>query len=157
VPHLKEEASICIKFYKLDARNKSLSGCVDLIAKLVNIEVARVKMGCFHLANRSRYFEQRVFSFYMKKDNNWTQTYDNFRKEINKFDMFGQYAYNNLLNKFKEKIDVPKISFSFAPNSLIGNIYGSVFSSTNSPSGSGRILQLTDEKDNAAEPNNIMP
>jgi hypothetical protein len=157
VPHLKEEASICIKFYKLDARNKSLSGCVDLIVKLANLEVARVKMGCFHLANKSRYFEQRMFSYYMTNNNNWTHTYDNFRKEINRFDMFGKYAYNNLLNKFKEKMEVPKISFSFAPNSLIGNIYGSVFSSTNSPIGSGRQLNeaAVREKD-ATESNDII-
>lgn len=66
IPEFKEAASVCLKFYDLVVRNTSLSGCVDLIAKLVGVEVARVKIGCLRAAPNSQYYQQSVVSIHLK-------------------------------------------------------------------------------------------
>ncbi|XP_033728328.1 uncharacterized protein LOC117317588 [Pecten maximus] len=51
IPHLKNDASICIKFTKLavDKANRRLSGCMSVIVKLKFIDIDEVKIGCFKI------------------------------------------------------------------------------------------------------------
>lgn len=59
---LKEAAEVCVKLYKLDVTKQSLSGCADLLVKVLNENVASVRIGCFRLAPRSRFYEQSILT-----------------------------------------------------------------------------------------------
>ncbi|KAL4217137.1 hypothetical protein ACF0H5_023591 [Mactra antiquata] len=49
VPYLEKLASICAKFEDLSISNKTLSGCVFVLARLEGISVKEVKLGCFKI------------------------------------------------------------------------------------------------------------
>lgn len=49
VPYLKEYASICLHFYNLTYSNNSLSGCLELEARLIYVIKETVQIGCFHI------------------------------------------------------------------------------------------------------------
>ena len=61
-------ADLCLKFYQLDARNKSLSGSVDLIAKFDGKQIARIKLGSFHFGNKTFYEEHNIMTIYLGND-----------------------------------------------------------------------------------------
>lgn len=47
VPHLKEYASICLKFHDLHLGQGKFEGCIKLEAELYHLRVAEHEMGCF--------------------------------------------------------------------------------------------------------------
>lgn len=49
VPHLKEYASMCLKFHDMSLSDKHVSGCVKLEAELYHMRVAEHELGCFHI------------------------------------------------------------------------------------------------------------
>jgi hypothetical protein len=66
---------LCVKLYQLDARNKSLSGCVDMSPKVSGKEMGRIRLGCFRHANHTAFMERKTVSVqnYKKKT---TYVYD---------------------------------------------------------------------------------
>jgi len=52
-PFLEKEASLCLKFYDINWTNTSMSGCVNLVAYLLNVKIQELKIGCFHLGNET--------------------------------------------------------------------------------------------------------
>ena len=64
VPYLKEALSLCLKFRDLDVKNDSFSGCVDLIAEVANINIAKIKLGCFKTAVNRFYFSEIKYMEY---------------------------------------------------------------------------------------------
>ena len=51
VPYIKDALSLCLKFRDLEVKNNSFSGCVDLIAEVAKINIAKIKLGCFKTAS----------------------------------------------------------------------------------------------------------
>jgi hypothetical protein len=62
VPEFEEAASLCLIFYDMILRNSSLSGCLDVIAKLAGAEVARLKVSCFQTAPNSKFYQQNIIT-----------------------------------------------------------------------------------------------
>lgn len=118
-PFLKEAASLCINFYRLDVSKGHLKGCVDLIAKLADVEVARVKIGCFRLSKGSKFYEQNVISISDSNSN---------PKFINEFT---QSAGNNFnvksLSVLNDDVDWPSISLNISPAKSLFNNFNSLF------------------------------
>lgn len=131
-------AKLCIKFYKLDARNKTLSGSVDVIIKLDGIELKRIKLGSFRFGNGS-FFEKNLMKVYeSKKKINKTE---NESANGSSFDQFYQ-SYDNFINKLNY-FPLPKFSFNFQPDRLVDNLYNSLFS--------GRTYRKKSPKNQSAE------
>ena len=42
IPYIKEAASICLKFTDLEYINKTISGCVELLITLADIDLVRL-------------------------------------------------------------------------------------------------------------------
>lgn len=105
VPYLPEGAKLCLKLYKLDARNRSLSGCADLIVKLASADIARFKLGCFKLGNGSHYFEQNLMSLYFNKKD-FSMPMNELDKDVSEFNQAGKNlfmkTYENILSKFRK-------------------------------------------------------
>jgi hypothetical protein len=105
VPYLPDTAKLCLKLYKLDARNKSLSGCADLIVKLASADIARFKLGCFKLGNGSHYFEQNLMSLYFNKKD-FSMPIDELDQDVSEFNQAGKNlfmkTYEKILNKFRK-------------------------------------------------------
>ncbi|XP_013389938.1 uncharacterized protein LOC106158476 [Lingula anatina] len=49
IPHLKDFASLCIKFYNLSVSSSKLSGCVKIQARLYHVDIEDIPLGCFKL------------------------------------------------------------------------------------------------------------
>ncbi len=68
VPYLKQAASVCIKFYDMVYSMSSLSGCVEVVAKLASIKLNKIKLGCFDLVDNlvmnKSFLVTRLNSFY---------------------------------------------------------------------------------------------
>ncbi|TKR93502.1 hypothetical protein L596_007946 [Steinernema carpocapsae] len=47
VPHLRQFAALCIKFYDMQPSKTHINGCAELEAHLYHVKLARVKLGCF--------------------------------------------------------------------------------------------------------------
>ncbi len=126
----EKDSKLCLKLYKLDARNKSLSGCGDLVVNADENELVKIKMGCFRLASGSRHTETNLMSIYRNKKNffysynNSTEGFkDAFNLNKNDFNLAA-----TLFKKFK-KLDIPNLAINFSPDKLVNNIYDTFFSS----------------------------
>jgi len=49
IPHLTEEASICLDFYDIDITDTAFSGCVRLEVKFLHVIVSKTDLGCFRI------------------------------------------------------------------------------------------------------------
>ena len=125
----KETPNLCLKFYKMDARNKSLSGCVDLVVRSDDLatDLLKVKLGCFRARNATRYTEQSLMSIYFNK-NKLFYSYNNYTEEFNK-----NPDITSTLFKKLNKLDLPNLAFSFSPDKLVDNLYDSFFSQKTTP------------------------
>ena len=125
-----ETPNLCLKFYKMDARNKSLSGCVDLVVRSddLELELLKLKLGCFRARNGTRYTEQNLMSIYFNKKKLF-YSYINSTEEFNK-NIPG--ITSSLFKKFN-KLDLPSLAFSFSPDKLVDNLYDSFFSQKTTP------------------------
>jgi len=65
---MKQAASVCIKFYDMVYSMSSLSGCVEVVAKLASIKLNKIKLGCFDLVDNlvmnKSFLVTRLNSFY---------------------------------------------------------------------------------------------
>ena len=131
---------LCLKFYKLDARNGSFSGSVDLIVKLTDddnfensTELSHIKLGSFRFGNGTSFYEKNLMKIYLNRKNlntggsafvqNKTSTNGN----LSSLDQFYE-SYDSFINKLNY-FPLPKFSFNFQPDRLVDNLYQSLFSS----------------------------
>lgn len=133
-------AELCLKFYQLDARNKTFSGSVDLIAKFDGKQIARIKLGSFRFGNNTYFQEQNIMSLRLNKDT-LVYSYGNETDKFDKFNLASQnlisQTYDNFLNNF-EKLSLPQFSMDFQPETFFSNFFKSMFGS--------RSIQKQNEK-----------
>lgn len=121
---------LCLKFYRLDARNRSLSGSADLIVKetAADTELSRIKLGTFRFGNGTQYYEKNLMKIYLNRNKT---PYDighmSNRSNMSSLEQFYE-SYDNFINKLNY-FPLPKFSFNFQPDRLIDNLYNSLFSS----------------------------
>lgn len=118
---------LCLKFYRLDARNRSLSGSADLLVKETgdNTELSRIKLGSFRFGNGSQYYEKNLMKVYLNRKP-YSSVAEN-RTNMSSLDQFYE-SYENFINKLTY-FPLPKFSFNFQPDRLIDNLYNSLFAS----------------------------
>ena len=63
IPHLEEQGSLCLKFYDLDAHKTKLHGCVDVVGKLANVELIKIKLGCFNFGNSTKFISESFLMY----------------------------------------------------------------------------------------------
>lgn len=49
IPYIHNLASLCVRFYNLDYKEKQFSGCAALEAELEGIVVKKIELGCFKI------------------------------------------------------------------------------------------------------------
>lgn len=127
---------LCIKFYRLDARNHSLAGSVDLIVKestplgggdANDTEISRIKLGSFRFGNGSQFYEKNLMKVYLNRRQYVGGDGGLNRSNMSSLDQFYE-SYDNFINKLNY-FPLPKFSFNFQPDRLIDNLYNSLFSS----------------------------
>jgi len=125
----EKDSKLCLKLYKLDARNKSLSGCGDLVVNAGETELVKIKMGCFRLANGSRHTETNLMSIYHNKKN-FFYSYNNSTDGFNDAFNLNKNDFNLAATLFKKikKLDLPNLALNFSPDKLVNNIYDTFFS-----------------------------
>ncbi|RNA13806.1 hypothetical protein BpHYR1_040165 [Brachionus plicatilis] len=126
-------AELCLKFYQLDARNRSLSGCVDLIAKFDGKQIARIKLGSFHFGNKTFFHQQSSMSIYAN-NNELEYHYGDQAKELEKFnnasrELFSK-TFESFLNNFQQ-LPLPHFSMNLQPNNFFQDFFGPLFGSKN--------------------------
>lgn len=121
-------AELCLKFYQLDARNRSLSGSVDLIAKFDGKQIARIKLGSFHFGNKTFFHQQSSMSIFTNSGD-LKYLYEDKAKEMEKFNNVSRELFSNTYeNFFKnfQSIALPNFSMNLQPNN---NFFQNLFSS----------------------------
>lgn len=129
-------ADLCLKFYQLDARNRSLSGSVDLIAKFEGKQIARIKLGSFHFGNKTFFHQQSSMSIYTKSGN-LEYIYGDKAKELEKFDQASRELFSNMYENFVNnfpKIALPNFSMNLQPNNFFQNFFNSFLEKNNEAS-----------------------
>lgn len=119
---------LCLKFYKLDARNGSLSGFVDLLVKFADddTELSRIKLGSFRFGNGTSFYEKNLMKIYLNRKN--LNAANNRSSNVtSSLDQFYQ-SYDSFINKLNY-FPLPKFSFNFQPDKLVDNLYHSLFAS----------------------------
>ena len=129
---IEKDSNLCIKLYKLDARNKSLSGCGDLVVSSGETELVKIKMGCFRMALGSRHTEDNSMSVYRNKKY-FFYSYNNSTEGFDRAFNFKRADFNLAASFFKKfkKLDLPDLALNFTPNKLVNSLYDTFFS-TNS-------------------------
>lgn len=119
---------LCLKFYRLDARNHSLAGSVDLIVKdtMENTNMSRIKLGSFRFGNGTQYYEKNLMKIYLNRKPLESAAAN--RTNASSFSSLDHFyeSYDNFINKLNY-FPLPKFSFNFQPDRLIDNLYNSLF------------------------------
>lgn len=124
-------AELCLKFYQLDARNHSLSGSVDLIAKFEGKQIARIKLGSFHFGNKTFFNQQSSMSIYANSDN-LEYFYGDQMKEIKKFNNASKELYSKTYENFINNLEkLPHFSMNLQPSKFFQNIFSSFLGQNN--------------------------
>ena len=125
---MEKSSNLCLKLYKLDARNNSLLGCADLIATSGEIELVKIKMGCFRMAVGSRHSEENTMSVYRNKKN-FFYSYNNSTEGFDKAFNLNRADFNLAASFFKKikKLDWPSLVLNYSPDKLVNNIYDTFF------------------------------
>lgn len=106
-----ESAKLCIKFYRLNLGEETLSGSSDVSIKQNQTESKRIKLGSFRFRNGSSFLERiqmRVYS-----NNEIVNSTDNQKANMSSFYQMKE-KYDNLLDKWTNFV-FPKWSFNFEP------------------------------------------
>lgn len=62
IPYIHQVASLCIRFYNLDYKEKQFSGCADIEVEVEGVVVKKYDLGCIHIPPSQRYFLTKVLS-----------------------------------------------------------------------------------------------
>ncbi|CAF0757528.1 unnamed protein product [Brachionus calyciflorus] len=131
--------NFCLKFYQIDARNKSLSGSVDLIVKLDGVKIARIKLGTFHFGKKTFFQQNSIMTVYLNKNNSIFE----YANEMNNLEQFNMAAknlisntYEKFVNDFEKLPSLPKISMNFQPDTFFKSFFRSFFGSENTKNSS---------------------
>ena len=126
--------NLCLKLYQLDARNKTLSGCMDVSPRVAGRELSRIRLGCFRHANGTSFMERKVASVLTNKKKT-TYTHDvnpNAKEEDSSF--FADYGkgivystYSSIIETLK-KMNLEELTGNFNPVKFATNFFSSFFS-----------------------------
>lgn len=126
--------NLCIKLYQLDARNKSLAGCVDTAPKVAGRELQRIRLGCFRMSNSSSYTEKKLVVVQSNRKKT-VYAYDNMATSTmstmpTKLEDFGKeiiyMTYSNLLDSLKE-LNLSAFTGDFKPIKFVSELYKTFF------------------------------
>jgi hypothetical protein len=116
----KETGSLCFKFYELNIHNRSISGCLDIVAKVADIEIVTVKVGCFRSGPNSKYYQQSIVSLH---SNGTTTYYNQINSDSAKNLIIKSFS---ILNKFNDRNSSSNhsITNSFSSNNFFSSLFG---------------------------------